>query len=156
MNQSKISVRYAKALFGLLRDANVLDAHKKDIELLLQCITEIPELQFVIQSPVIKVGEKIRLFRETFRGSFSDLTFTFINMVLEKRREEYLAGMCRYFLDLLKREQGVQSAELVTAIPMEENQRQSFIKLISRKFKSQIELHEKVDKSIVGGFILRV
>ena len=87
------------------------------MELLYQCIHEIPELQFVIQSPVIKVSEKIRLFEESFRTSFSPLTFSFINLVLERRREEYLAGISRYFLGLLKAEQGIQSAELVTATP---------------------------------------
>jgi len=156
MNQSKISVRYAKAFFSLVKDSNTFDVQKKDIETLLQYIQEVPELQFLIQNPVIKSHEKIGLFRETFRNSFSELTFTFINFVLESRREEYLAGMCRYFLHLLKAEQGIQPAELVTAVPIDEKLRQSIIHMISRKFKRRVELNEKVDKEIVGGFILRV
>ena len=71
MNESKISVRYAKALFGLVKENHSLDILKKDIELLYQCIQEIPELQFVIQSPVIKASEKIRLFKETVPGHLS-------------------------------------------------------------------------------------
>jgi F-type H+-transporting ATPase subunit delta len=156
MNENKISVRYAKALFSLVKEDNTLDILKKDIELLYQCIREIPELQYVIQSPVIRASEKIRLFDESFRGSFSDLTIKFIHLVLESRREEYLAGICRYFLDLLKAEQGIRSAELVTATPPDEKLRQSIIRLITRKFDSRVDLHEKVDQSIIGGFILRV
>ena len=34
-----------KALFGLAKEANSLDSMKKDMELLYQCIREIPELQ---------------------------------------------------------------------------------------------------------------
>jgi F-type H+-transporting ATPase subunit delta len=156
MNQSKISVRYAKALFGLVKETKSYDNVRKDIELLLQCIGELPELQFVIQSPVIKVGEKIRLFNESFRDSFDALTFTFINLVLEHRREEHLAGMCRYFLDLLKSDQGIRSAELVTAVAPDEKLREHIIRLVSKKYDCKIELHEKVDQTIVGGFILRV
>jgi F-type H+-transporting ATPase subunit delta len=156
MNESKISVRYAKALFALAKEANSFDLLKKDMELLSQCIHEIPELHFVIQSPVIKVSEKIRLFEESFRTSFSPITFSFINLVLERRREEYLAGISRYFLGLLKAEQGIQSAALVTATPLDETLRQSILRFITKKFNSKIELDEKVDDKLIGGFILRV
>jgi F-type H+-transporting ATPase subunit delta len=156
MNQSKITVRYAKALFGLVKEDNSFDIQKKDIELLYQCIQEIPELQEVIESPVIKASKKITLFDLSFGDSFSPLTVTFIHLVLKSRREEYLPGICRYFLDLIKAEQGIRDAELVTASPLDEKLRQSIIRLITRKFDSKVDLHEKVDGSIIGGFILRV
>jgi len=156
MNESKISVRYAKALFALAKDNNSFDVLKKDMELLYQCIREIPELQFVIQSPVIKVSQKIKLFTETFRTSFSPLTFSFINLVLERRREDYLAGISRYFLSLLKSEQGILSAELSTARPLDESLRQSVLKFITRRYNATIDLHEAVNDKLIGGFVLRV
>jgi F-type H+-transporting ATPase subunit delta len=156
MNQSKISVRYAKALFNLAKETNSLDSLRNDSELLLNCISDVPELQFMIRSPVITLAEKIHLFKSAFRDSFSELTFKFINLVLENRREEHLAGMCRYFLHLLKAEQGIRSAEMVTAVPLNDALRQTISRLIARKFSSRIELHEKTDQAIVGGFILRV
>lgn len=156
MNQSKITVRYAKAFFGLVKEDNTPDVQKKDMELLFQCIREIPELQDVILSPVMKASEKIRLFDLSFGSSFSPLTITFIHLVLEHRREEHLLDICRYFLGLIKAEQGIRDAELVTASPLDEKLRQSIIGLITKKFHSQVDLHEKVDGSIIGGFVLRV
>ena len=156
MNQSKITVRYAKAFFGLVKEDNTLDIQKKDMELLFQCIREIPELQDVIHSPVMKTSEKTRLFDLMFGSSFSPLSLTFIHLVLEGRREEYLEGICRYFLDLIKAEQGIRDAEIVTASPLDEKLRQSVIRLITKKFDSKVDLHEKVDGSIIGGYILRV
>ena len=103
MNESKITVRYAKALFALAKEGNSLEAVKKDMIFLQQCISEVPELHFVIQSPVIKVSEKIRLFEEAFRDAFHTLTASFIRLILEKRREEYLAGISRYFISLIKK-----------------------------------------------------
>jgi F-type H+-transporting ATPase subunit delta len=157
MNESKISVRYAKALFGLTKETGSMDALKSDVEVLYQCIQEIPELQFVIQSPVIRSGEKTRLFKEMFRNSFNPLTLTFINLVLDKHREEYLVGISRYFLDLIKTEQGIQSAGMVTAIPLDESLRRSVLSLIAKKFKvRQVELNETVDARLIGGYMLRV
>jgi F-type H+-transporting ATPase subunit delta len=156
MNESKITVRYAKALFGLAKEGNAFELMKNDMELLYQCIRELPELQFVINSPVIKVSEKVTVFRETFKDTFSPITASFITLVLERRREEYLLGIARYFLSLLKVEQGIQSAELVTAIPLDEKLRKSIMQFISKKFNTKVELQENVDEKLIGGFILRV
>jgi F-type H+-transporting ATPase subunit delta len=156
MNESKITVRYAKALFALAKENNSFDPMKTDMELLYQCIQELPELQFVIQSPVIRVSEKIRLFEEAFRGSFNATTFLFIRLVLERRREEHLVDISRYFLTLLKSEQGIQSAELITATPLNDALRKSILNFITRKFNTQVEMHESVEDKLIGGFILRV
>ena len=156
MNESKISVRYAKALFTLAKEAGTMEVLKKDVEVLYQCIREIPELQYVIHSPVIRSSEKTKLFQEMFREAFHPITLTFINLVLEHHREEYLAGISRYFLTLMKTEQGVQVAEVVTALPLSESLRQSIRKLIAKKFNAQVELSESVDPTLIGGFVLRV
>lgn len=156
MNESKITVRYAKALFALAKEQNSLDAMKLDMSLLYQCIGEIPELQYVIQSPVIKVSEKIKLFQETFKTSFSPLTLQFIQLVLQSRREEHLRDISRYALDLLKTENGIKLAELYTATPLSESLRKSIVQFIEKKFNTQVEVTETVDEKLIGGFILRI
>lgn len=156
MNESKISVRYAKALFGLVKEENSLERHKQDMETLYQCIREVPDLQFVIQSPVIRTSDKIRVFGEIFRESMSPLTLSFITLVLENRREENLEGIARYFLTLVRTEQGIRTADLTTAKPVDESLRQSISNLIARKFNVKVDLHEHVDPAIIGGFVLKV
>jgi F-type H+-transporting ATPase subunit delta len=156
MNESKITVRYAKALFALAKEGNSLEAVKTDMIFLNQCLSEVPELQFIIQSPVIKVSEKIKLFEEAFRDAFHSLTASFIKLIVEKRREEHLAGISRYFVSLMKTEQGIKPAELISATPLNESLRQSLLNYITRKFNTQVELQESVDEKLVGGFILRI
>jgi F-type H+-transporting ATPase subunit delta len=156
MNDSKIPVRYAKALFFLAKETKTFDTIKKDMQLLYQGIHEIPELQFIIKSPVIKVSDKINLFHEAFKDSFSQVTLSFIKLVLENRREEYLTRISLYFLYKLKKELGISPASLLTASPIDEKLRQSVINLISRKFNTKAELTEEVDQKIIGGFILRI
>jgi len=156
MNESKISVRYAKALFALGKEENSLNELKSDMELLYVCIGEVSELQFILSSPLIKSAEKARLFRSAFEGAFSPLSITFTNLVFENRREDYLGGISRYFLTLLKKEQGILDAELVSAAPVTDPVRQSIVQLIEKKFKAHVELAEKTEPGLIGGFILRV
>jgi F-type H+-transporting ATPase subunit delta len=156
MNESKITVRYAKALFALSKEGNALEPMRNDMELLFQCIKEIPELQYIIESPVIKVTEKVKLFEESFKSSFSPLTLSFVKLVLERRREEYLLGISRYFLSLLKADRGISPAELVTAVPLNDKLRQAILHFITKRFCTEVELQEVVDKDLIGGFILRI
>ena len=72
MNESKISVRYARALYDLVKEDNAMDAHRQDMELLSLCIRDIPELQYIIHSPVIRVSEKTKIFAEIFKTNFND------------------------------------------------------------------------------------
>jgi F-type H+-transporting ATPase subunit delta len=156
MNESKITVRYAKALFSLAREGKDLEALKSDMETLYQCVREVPELQQILRSPVIKVSEKIKIFEGTFRETFSPVTLSFIKIIIERRREEYLEGISRYFLSLLKSEEGVQQADLITAVPLNEALRKSILNFIHKKFKTKVDLNEQVDEKLIGGFILRV
>ena len=156
MNESKISVRYAKALFSEAKESNTLDSLRKDFTFLSQCIRELPELQNLIQSAVIRSGKKTEIFESVFKDSFSKLTMSFLRLVLANRREEYLPGIARYFLSLIKSGQNIQSAEFITATAISENTKQSVISLVSKKFNAQVELEERVDEKILGGFILRV
>lgn len=156
MNESKITVRYAKALFSLARENKAFEPLKSDMEVLYQCIREVPELQLMLKNPVIKVSEKIKLFENTFKGTFLPVTLAFISLILERRREEYLQGIARYFLSLLKSNEGVQQAELLTAVPLNETLRKSILNFIHKKFKTEVDLNEQVDQKLIGGFILRV
>lgn len=156
MNESKITVRYAKALIELAKENNASEQMKNDMELLHQCIQELPEMQYVISSPVIKVSEKVSLFAETFKSAFSPTTQTFIKLVIERRREEYLQGIARHFLYLLKADSGIKVAEVVTAIPLDEKLRKSILQFIRNKFHVSVELQESIDEQLIGGFILRI
>lgn len=156
MNESKITVRYAKALLSLAREGKEFEGLKNDMQVLNQCIREIPELNMMLKSPVIKVSEKIKIFENTFKSTFLPVTLSFLKIVLERRREEYLEGISRYFLSLLQSEEGIQQAELVTAVPLNETLRKTIVSFIHKRFSTKVALNEQVDEKLIGGFILRV
>ena len=54
MNQSKISVRYAKAFFEFASEKGIVDTVIADVKLLSKSLNEIAELAEVFQSPIVK------------------------------------------------------------------------------------------------------
>lgn len=156
MNQGKIAVRYAKALFLSAREQQVLDAVRKDMELILAAVSDIVEIQSLIESPVVEARKKSGILVELFDGKISDLALDFIRLVAGNNREEYLAAISRNYIELYKKEKNIKIARVVTATPLTKEIRQEMATLITKAFKAEIELQEEVNKDLIGGFVLRV
>ncbi|MBA7540189.1 ATP synthase subunit delta [subsurface metagenome] len=68
----------------------------------------------------------------------------------------YLRNICLHFIQYHKHNQGISEASITTACPLSSLYKKEIFDFISKKFKLKIELKEKVDPSIIGGFILRI
>jgi F-type H+-transporting ATPase subunit delta len=156
MNESQISVRYAKALIMSAKDQKVLDPVRGDMVVLIKILKEVPELIQLMENPVVNPGKKLEVMNMIFSGKTEPLTLSFIRLAIMNNREEYLLGMARMYIDLFKREKGIKQAFVTTAMPLEKEIRTAIINLIKKVYHTEIELDEKVDNQIIGGFILQV
>ena len=102
MDENKISLRYAKALFGLAQEKAVLDDVKRDIDFIISILKVVPEFRYVLGSPIVKSSEKVDLLKGTFEDEINSITFSFFNLLLTNKRESYLEDMLRNFLDLYR------------------------------------------------------
>ncbi len=155
MNDSKISVRYAKALFLSGKEENLLEVVLKDMKL-IQSTSGVKGFKEYIESPVIKTSTKKALIKKVFSENISELSMRFYNLVLTNRRETYLEGIIRNFIALYREDKGIKSANLKVPFHISENNRKKFISLLEDTYRSKIEMVEQVDAELIGGFILKV
>lgn len=156
MNESKISVRYAKALFSAAVERKALDVVKRDVDLLLQLLQTQPRLKEILASPVVKTSEKRTLTDGSFGKLFDELTLDFLHLLLKNNREVYLTEMCLNFQGLYSRLTGVKVARLTTAVHLDDIQLQWFNELIQTNFGGKAEITAKIDEKLLGGFVLKV
>ena len=71
MNQSKISVRYAKAFFEFASEKGIVDTVIADVKLLSKSLNEIAELAEVFQSPIVKPSSKKSFVSALMKGKIS-------------------------------------------------------------------------------------
>ena len=119
MDESKISVRYAKALLGLARDKKVTEAVRIDMELIRQLFETTPGFNQVLESPVIGANEKRNLFEKVFSESLNAMTYAFLMLLLSNNREAWLKDITRNFLDAYRMEAGFKAAKLVSAVEID-------------------------------------
>ncbi len=155
MNDSKISVRYAKALFESAEEQNVLDTVRTDMEE-VQKVSVLPGFKHLIINPVIKESQKCAVIDEIFKGKVHPLTLSLLNLIFRNGRELFLSGIARNFLSLYKKHKGIKSALLTSAVPVSEQFREKVEKIIQKAVNSKVELRTESNSDLIGGFIIRI
>jgi F-type H+-transporting ATPase subunit delta len=156
MDQSKINVRYAKAFFVLAKEKGLTLELRKDARLISSVCESSSDFKLLLESPVIKTSQKSEALRRIFEGKIHALSINFLLLIAENKRENYIPGIFRYLEDLYRREEGVKSAVLTSAQPLNESLVAQIKEILEKEFKSKVELSQKVDEKLIGGFVLRV
>lgn len=155
MNDSKISVRYARALFESALEKKLIEKVYDDMKFISEvCI--IPELKEVLLSPIIVPSKKTDILHKVFGKNIEKITLSLVDLVVKNGRERFLPDIARNFLYETKKYKGITESVLTTAVRVDEKIRKQVTELVSGIFKTKVELKEVIDKDIIGGFILRV
>lgn len=156
MDQSAITVRYAKAFFTLAKEKKLLDILKPDIELVSSVCQQSTDFILLLKSPVVKTSKKMALITSIFSGKVNDLTLDFLHLITKNKREVHIPAICRNFLGLSRADQNIKSAVLTTATKINAETIKKIETLMGKDLNAKIELSSNVNPEIIGGMVLRL
>ena len=111
----------------------------------------------VLRSPIINADTKKKVIGAVVTGRLNELTTTFINLLIAKGREENLPEIVGAFMQAYKEHKNIQTVKLTTAIPASDELRNAIVTQVKKSAGFQnIELEEKVNPDLIGGFVLQV
>lgn len=157
MADGRVASRYVKSLLGLAVDQGVLEPVHQDMQMFDKICTSNRELLNMLRSPIIRHERKREILEKIFKGRVHKLTFDIIDILTRKNREPLLPAIAREFHVAYNEYKGIGKATVTTTVPMDAALRaeiESIVKQLSNR--SQIELVEKVNAELVGGFVLKV
>lgn len=155
MNEGKIPVRYAKALFLTAEERNLIDSVREDMEYIL-ALASMGNVKEMLDSPVITAGIKHKALEELTRNRVSELTFSFVKLVLQNNREMFLPGMARCYMDQADKYRGVTRAKFTTALTASEETVKKLRNLLEKESEGEVIISLKTDPSLTGGFLLNI
>ena len=155
MKSSRAAIRYAKALIQESIEVNSLESMYSDMQVVLNTFQENDNLKFLVESRVVKNSLKLSTLSLIFKN-LNSLAIRFINVLSENNRIDLLEIISFKFTELYKDQKGIQSALVTTAIPLNDEMKSEVLSVISKLTNKQTTLSNKVDGSLIGGFILRV
>jgi len=153
---SRVTRRYAKALFELAQEQQILEAVEADMTSIRSMIEKSKEISVLLQSPVIQAQEKRHVFAEIFKGKIHHLSYDFLNLLLDKGREELLPDIIIYFMKYIDESKGILRGELRAAYPLSSEQKKSLKNQLDRITGKNVVMKEQIDSTLIGGFVIRM
>ena len=152
---SRAAIRYAKALLSLAKDQNVAEAVNKDMELITKTISDNHELELLLKNAIVKSEDKKAILSKVFTGLNSD-SVSLLNLLIENKRIDILGEVASKYTSLYDDYIGKEVATVITAVPMTSDMELKVLAKVKELTPKSVELHNVIDESILGGFILRI
>jgi F-type H+-transporting ATPase subunit delta len=157
MPHPRLAARYAKALLELAIETKQLEQVHEDMLWLKAALKESRDFLNLLRSPIIKTDVKLKALKAVTEKKLSALTQQFNTLLVQKNREAVLPEIAIAFDEQYKEYKGIHSATLTTAIPVTDQTKNALIQKVKQESGFQhILLEEKVDPSILGGFVLQM
>lgn len=154
---SRVASRYVKSLLDLAITQGSLDKVHADMNLFNSTIQKSRDLELMLKSPVIKHDKKLAILEAIFKGKVNALTMAFIEILTRKNREPLLPEIAGEFHNAFNVYKGIGKASVTTAVALDEKTRKEFEEMVKQlSNKKEVELDEKIDKDLIGGFVLNV
>jgi F-type H+-transporting ATPase subunit delta len=156
MSTTRIARRYAKPLLDLAIEKKLIEDVKKDLQGFTSICKGSPEFVRMLKSPILSNFKKAEILRAIFKGKVTDLTMSVFEIMSRKNREFVLPDVASEYLNLYNDKMGIQKATVTTTFEMDDKLRKSFEKVVADLSGKKPALEEKVDESILGGFMLKM
>lgn len=151
-----VASRYAKSLIDLATEKGQLDAVYADMIQVKSVCDNSHDFMLFLNSPIIKADKKISTLKSVFEGKLNPITSAFLTIVASKRRESVIPQMAAAFIEQYKEQKNILTAVVTSANGLDAATKQKALDLLKTQLKGEIELIEKTDANLIGGFILKV
>ncbi|HEY0029711.1 MAG TPA: ATP synthase F1 subunit delta [Bacteroidia bacterium] len=156
MQGTRVATRYAKSFIDLTMELGVLEQAYADMKLVVDVCKSNHDFVVFLKSPIVKTDKKQAVLKEIFSGKLNKVTDTYIHLITDKKREVYLAEIAAEFVNQYKIKKQILTAVVITASGLDETIRKKVMEIVKGASKSDVVLEERIDKNLIGGFVLRV
>jgi F-type H+-transporting ATPase subunit delta len=154
MDIGVISVRYARALLKSAIDQKLDEQVYHEMQLLAKSYIDVPQLRQTIDNPMIAKDKKQILLTTAAGPLASQLTQSFIALVLKEDRENVIQFMANSYITLYRKQKNVIRGKLTTAARVSADTEQKMRQMVESKTHGTVEFETEVNPDIIGGFIL--
>ena len=155
MKGTRAAQRYAKAILNLANEKKVAKEVKDDMLSISKTIAASADLRTTLASPVIKPALKNKALKAIFKD-VNGLTTGVFNLLVEKNRIDILDIVAKQYLILFDGSIQVQNAVVTTVVPLTKELEVKIQAKIKELTGREATIKNKIDESILGGFVLRV
>lgn len=151
-----VASRYAKSLLQLAVEKGQLEKVYADMLFVQDVCEKHKDFVSFLNSPIINTDKKLAVLKEIFKGHLNEMSLNFFIILANKRREMYMGDIAKSFVAQYKEHKNILTAVITSASGIDATVKAKVLELVKQTTKGEVELVEKVDKDLIGGFVLRI
>ena len=157
MDNGKISVRYALALFQIAQEQGCEEAIYKGLTRFAHnYLLAIAQFNEVLADPIVAREEKVKLVEMAIGEPLHDTLKQFIAFVADQKREDKMFLIALKYMEMYRTKHGILNTRVTTATELSEPSYDKIKAFIKQTFDAEAEIDARIDPSLIGGFILDI
>jgi F-type H+-transporting ATPase subunit delta len=147
---------YAQALFQIARAEGALEAVEDELFRFARILENETQLREALTDPSLPPEQRSKMIVELLGNKATPHTVNVIAFVVQQGRARELTKIIDSLVQLAAEERKKAVAEVRSAVPLDEGQREKLKDAITRATGKQVELKVLVDPTVIGGLLVRV
>ncbi len=146
--------RYGQAVFEIALEKKELDRWQSDLQKIAS-LTEDAAVAAWLENPKVHLDLKLKLLPEQL-GDISPLALNLAYLLVARGRLSMASGIADEYQRLLDSYRGVEQAEVITAVPLNEEEKKRLAERLGDIIGKKVELKTKVEPGVIGGVVARI
>jgi F-type H+-transporting ATPase subunit delta len=146
--------RYARAAFEIALESKELERWQADLQQVAGALAD-TEFLAALETPKIRFEVKTRLIAERL-GGIGPQVANLVCLLAQRNEARIIGAIEAEYRRLVDVYHGVQKAEVVTAVPIDDEDERKLAADLGALVNSKIVVKPRVDPEILGGAIARI
>ena len=155
MKPTRTAFRYAKATLAYANENKFSDKVAEEMQELIELHESSRQLNGLLSNPFLPNTKKQSILRSIVPNP-SDVTQKLLSLLISNNRLFLLKEVAKSYINLFNEQQGELNATVISAIPLTQNLEKQIHGKLEDFTGKKISLLNKIDKSLLGGFILKI
>lgn len=154
MPKTAYARRYAQAVFQIALEKNELERWQSDLQKIADIVSDVTVLA-ALENPKLGPEQKIGIFSKNLKD-INPLTLNLLRMLIAKSNIGMISEIADAYSLLMDDYHGVKSADVITAVPIDDKDKQKLVEELGELTGARVTLRAEVDPEIIGGIVARV
>jgi len=147
---------YAEALFRIVQAEGELDRVEDELFRFGKLLDSEHELKQALSDQNIDRAQRVKVLDDLLADKVSPHTLSLLTFVVEQGRARQLPQILELVTQLAAEARQSVVAEVRTAVPLDDGQRQQMAEALSQATGKKVEIKALVDPTLIGGVVAKV
>ena len=147
---------YGGTLYDLATEEGLSEVYLEQLVQIRDLFRTYPDYPRLLMEPSVPFSERAKLIDEAFGEGTEGYLVNLLKLLCEKGLLNEFSACTEEFERRYDSAHGISRAEVVSAVPLNDAQREAMQQKLEKISGRQIRLHETVDPSVMGGVRIEI